>query len=552
MPASSSGRRGISSRGGVPSSTSSVRRSDSRTARSSQQADRFDFPALGRAGARTSGAPLRPLRLVPARRFAQGAARARPAGGARIIPAPRTENAEGDPMKRLALLLCLASFAAVSSFAQEARDAVALALADTRRRQGEGQEGRRREGRQGREAAVVTRHQMTLGGKPFAYTATAGYMPMKDENGKLKANIFFIAYTKDGASTAAADHLRLQRRARLLVRLAAPGRARPQARRHGRRRMGRCRRPTGSSTTSRPGSRSPTSSSSTRSRPATAGPAEGEKPEQFHGVRGGHRVRRRVHPPLRDASTARWARAEVPRRRELRHDARRRALRDTCSSGYGMYLNGIVLISTILNFQTADFNVGNDLPYVLFLPTLHDDRLVPQEAPGRPPGGLRRRRVAESEKFAMNEYTLALMKGDELPGAERQAIVAEALAPDRALRRRSSRRTTCASRCPAFTEELLRAERRTVGRLDSRFTGVDRRRRASAADQRRPELRGDLRRVHGDAQRLRARGAQVRERPALRDPDRAACGPGTTAPLPEPVRQRGRDAARRDDAEPAP
>ena len=55
---------------------------------------------------------------------------------------------------------------------------------------------------------------------------------------------------------------------------------------------------------------------------------------------------------------------------------------------HGMYLNGIVLISTILNFQTADFNVGNDLPYVTFLPTLHDDRLVPQEAAARSAGEL--------------------------------------------------------------------------------------------------------------------------------------------------------------------
>ena len=36
---------------------------------------------------------------------------------------------------------------------------------------------------------------------------------------------------------------------------------------------------------------------------------------------------------------------------------------------HGMYLNGIMLVSSILNFQTARFTPGNDLPYILFLPT---------------------------------------------------------------------------------------------------------------------------------------------------------------------------------------
>ncbi len=53
-------------------------------------------------------------------------------------------------------------------------------------------------------------------------------------------------------------------------------------------------------------------------------------------------------------------------------------------SGYlvnhGIALNGVVLISSVLNFQTLEFNVGNDLPYILYLPSLHLKRVVSQEA----------------------------------------------------------------------------------------------------------------------------------------------------------------------------
>src|SRR6266849_5745244 len=47
----------------------------------------------------------------------------------------------------------------------------------------------------------VTHHEIKVDGKLLRYTATAGYMPMKDEEGKLKANIFFVAYTKGGGGS---------------------------------------------------------------------------------------------------------------------------------------------------------------------------------------------------------------------------------------------------------------------------------------------------------------------------------------------------------------
>ena len=49
----------------------------------------------------------------------------------------------------------------------------------------------------------ITRHQLKLGTEVFSYTATTGYMEMKDEKDTLKANLFFIAYTKDGEADPA-------------------------------------------------------------------------------------------------------------------------------------------------------------------------------------------------------------------------------------------------------------------------------------------------------------------------------------------------------------
>jgi carboxypeptidase C (cathepsin A) len=138
-----------------------------------------------------------------------------------------------------------------------------------------------------------------------------------------------------------------------------------------------------------------------------------------------------------------------------------------------MYLNGIVLISSILNFQTADFNVGNDLPYMLFLPSYTATAWYHKRLPADLQSGPLAKAVAESEKFAVNEYNLALMHGSELPPAERQSILkkyarltglSEKFIDSNDLRVLLSR----------FTKELLRDDRRTVGRLDSRFQGIDR------------------------------------------------------------------------------
>lgn len=139
---------------------------------------------------------------------------------------------------------------------------------------------------------------------------------------------------------------------------------------------------------------------------------------------------------------------------------------------HGMFLNGIMLVSSILNFATARFNPGNDLPYILFLPTYaatawYHKRLAPDLQADL------EKTLREAEAFARGDYTLALAKGDGMSLDER-AKVASQVARYTGLSADYVDRSNLRIEIHRFTKELLRDERRTTGRLDSRFKGIDR------------------------------------------------------------------------------
>jgi carboxypeptidase C (cathepsin A) len=138
----------------------------------------------------------------------------------------------------------------------------------------------------------------------------------------------------------------------------------------------------------------------------------------------------------------------------------------------GIALNGIVLVSSILNFQTARFTRGNDLPYVLFLPTYAATawyhKKVPADLQAKPVKVF----LDEVEAWAAKDYAEALGKGDTLTAAERQAVV-QRLARYTGLDPEYLDQTELRIEIQRFCKELLRREKRTVGRLDSRFKGMD-------------------------------------------------------------------------------
>jgi carboxypeptidase C (cathepsin A) len=147
---------------------------------------------------------------------------------------------------------------------------------------------------------------------------------------------------------------------------------------------------------------------------------------------------------------------------------------------YGIYLNGVILISSVLSFQTIaldsatyTFHRGNDLPYVVYLPsytaTAWFHGALDPELQQRDLTDL----LSEVEAFAETEYLLALQQGARL-GPDTFSRVAERLAAYTGLDRDFIERSDLRIEKFHFMKELLRDEGVTVGRLDSRYKGIDR------------------------------------------------------------------------------
>lgn len=136
----------------------------------------------------------------------------------------------------------------------------------------------------------------------------------------------------------------------------------------------------------------------------------------------------------------------------------------------GVALNGVIMISAILDFHAAEFAMGNSLPYVSVLPTYaatawyHDSTTDKAESLID--------FVEEARQFAMNEYSVALLKGSRLPADERENIVRQ-LARFTGLSETYVRQTNLKIGDFRFMKQLLRDRGLTVGRFDSRYTGED-------------------------------------------------------------------------------
>ncbi len=139
---------------------------------------------------------------------------------------------------------------------------------------------------------------------------------------------------------------------------------------------------------------------------------------------------------------------------------------------HGMYLNGLMLISVVLNFQTIRFPVGNDLPYILYLPSMAATAWYHDKLDKKLQASLEDT-VEEVRQFALTEYTLALMQGAALPEKEKVKIEKK-LARYLGLSLDYVKRSNLRIQYFRYIKELLRDQHRTVGRLDSRFLGIDR------------------------------------------------------------------------------
>ncbi|MBL0141777.1 MAG: peptidase S10 [Betaproteobacteria bacterium] len=325
----------------------------------------------------------------------------------------------------------------------------------------------------------VTRHRARLGGRDLDYTVTCGTIVLREESekdgkaesDKARASVFFVAYTLDGAEPEARPvtfsfnggpgsssvwlHLGLLGPKR--VELDDEGRAPP------------------------PPGRLVDNEHSLLDRsdlvfidPVGTGYSRmvaGEKVAEFHEYK---RDLESVGEFIR-LYCSRYARWSSPKYLigESYGTTRAAGLSGHLLERYGMYLNGLMLISCALDFTVLRFEANNDLPPVLFLPTCaatawHHGKLC-ADLQAKPLRAL----LDEVEAYAGGEYAAALFKGAGLSAAERSGVAAR-VARYTGLTPEYVARTNLRVEIFRFCKELLRAEGRTVGRLDSRFTGTDR------------------------------------------------------------------------------
>jgi carboxypeptidase C (cathepsin A) len=315
----------------------------------------------------------------------------------------------------------------------------------------------------------VTHHSAKISGQTLNYTATAGDYVIKDDEGNPKTTFFFVAYTKDGAD--------LPKRPVSFSYNGGPGSASLFVHMgFGPRRV--------ALTPDGHGMPAPYTLVDNEDSlldntdlvfidAVTTGysrSAPGEAPSQFHGlVEDANYFSDFIYQYI--TRNERWASPKYLIG-ESYGTTRSAELAGVLERRHEIYLNGIVLVSAVLNFDSLDGSPGNDLPAQAFLPTYATTAWY-HHLLGADLQKLSIEQVAQqAREFADNDYAAALMKGDQLQGAERDKIIKE-LARFTALSPKYIEQTNLRIQDGRWFRELERDKRRIVGRLDSRFEGME-------------------------------------------------------------------------------
>lgn len=320
-----------------------------------------------------------------------------------------------------------------------------------------------------KDTATTTKHSITIVGTKLDYEATAGTLVIKDDDGKAKASIFYVAYTKTGEAAAKRPITFAFNggpgSSAVWLHLGALGPKRVVLDENGKSVAPPYKIIDNQMTLLEQSDLvfvDPVSTGYSR-------PAPGVEGKLFHGVREDI-----------DANAAfirlyvsRFRRWESPKFLigESYGTTRCSALVEHMQEREGMNFNGVGLVSVVLNFGTIRFDEGNDLPYVLYLPAYTATAWYHKKLPRDLQSDLAKA-LAEAEKFAQGDYATALLKGDDLPATEKHQI-AKKLARLTGLSDEYVLRANLRVDSSRFRKELLRSEGRTVGRFDSRFRGTD-------------------------------------------------------------------------------
>lgn len=321
------------------------------------------------------------------------------------------------------------------------------------------------------EAPVATTQQVTVNGQTIDYKATAGTIALKDDAGKSRAKMFFVAYEK----TADENSDRADRPITFVFN-GGPGAAAIWLH------MG-C---VGPKVVVLPDDGAPPSPpyklqdnpytwldttdlvlidpvGTGYSRPE----GDPQRARDFYGVRGDIDG---VSDFIRIYLTKyqRWLSPKFLCG-ESYGTTRAAGLSEQLHERYGIDLNGIFLLSTVLNFQTLDFGPGNDTPYPLYLPSYaaiaHYHKKLPADLQAD-----FKKTIALAEAWALGEYTTALVKGNSLSDDDRDKV-AQQLARFTGLPLDYVKRSNLRINPNRFEKELLADQQRIIGRMDGRFSG---------------------------------------------------------------------------------
>lgn len=319
-----------------------------------------------------------------------------------------------------------------------------------------------------KERKVESKHAITLNGTKIDYTATAGLIPLKDAEGKTTAEIFYIAYTKDGPVDAAKRPLTFSFNGGpgsssvwMHLGLLGPKRVKLQD--------------TGFAVP--PPYELVDNESCFLDEtdlvfidPVGTGFSRAVKPDDAHKFWGVKEDANSVGEFIRLYVTrnTRWSSPKFLIG-ESYGTTRAAALSEVLSHQHRMSLNGIMLVSTVLNFQTIWGGEGNDLPYVLYLPTFTATawyhKRLPADLQALPLEAV----LQQAEAFASGEYNQALLLGNGLESAARATIVKQ-LARFTGLAESLVDRANLRISMSRFAAELLRDQNLVLGRFDSRYT----------------------------------------------------------------------------------
>jgi len=315
------------------------------------------------------------------------------------------------------------------------------------------------------ERTVQTRHSAAVSGRAIPYTATAGTLTIRDNAGKPKGSIFYTAYTADGAPTG--------RRPVMFFYNGGPGSASLWLRMGS---FGPMRLQTGNPEAIRPApfafGANPDTLLGTTDMVFLDAPGTGysralgdAKGSDFYGV---------------DQDADAFARAIIRYVTKFgRWDSPKFLFGEsygTTRSGAlayqlqdrGMALNGVVLLSSIMNYGRRQ--PGLDRDYLNYLPSYAATAWYHHKMQN-PPATVDQA-AAQARAFAQGPYAVALEKGQTISPQERSAVAQQmsaltGLSPD--FIERANLRVDLSR----FRKELMRSERQTLGRYDSRYTGID-------------------------------------------------------------------------------